>query len=154
MPFTQAISLRPAFLQTVLLTRCLFVPIVGVAMVVVSCGGGSTAENAAQGVTQSRPGSTAGANANRVDMDAIFPQGPGRDLVLNNCQNCHTFVPIVVLQMEEDAWTRSSLNHRDRVSNLSDAEFATVYTYLKANFNPSTPVPTLPKELLESWTTY
>ena len=29
-----------------------------------------------------------------------------------------------------------------------------MYTYLKANFNPDRPVPTLPKELLESWTTY
>ena len=86
-------------------------------------------------------------------MEEIFPAGAGRDLVLNNCQNCHTFVPIVVLQMDEEGWTRSSLDHRQRV-NVSDEEFKTLYTYLKANFNPDRPVPKLPKELLESWTTY
>jgi hypothetical protein len=87
-------------------------------------------------------------------MDEIFPAGAGRDLVLNNCQNCHTFVPIVILQMDEDGWTRSSLDHRGRVTGLSDEEFNTLYTYLKANFNPNRPVPKLPQELLESWTTY
>ena len=88
----------------------------------------------------------------KIDMNAIFPPGPGRDLVLNNCQNCHTFVPIVVLQMEETAWTRSSVDHRPRVSGLSDEEFKTLYDYLKANFNPAHPVPALPRELLDTWT--
>ena len=40
---------------------------------------------AQQAATQS--GGDAGGGAYRVDMDAIFPQGAGRDLVLNNCQN-------------------------------------------------------------------
>jgi mono/diheme cytochrome c family protein len=120
-----------------------------------ACGGGAPAG----GPGQSAPAAagngktTAGAGASKVNMEEIFPAGAGRDLVLNNCQNCHTFVPIVVLQMEEEAWTRSSLDHRQRV-NVSDEEFKTIYTYLKANFNPNRPVPTLPKELLESWTTY
>jgi mono/diheme cytochrome c family protein len=107
----------------------------------------------------SAPGAAARASAGgapgattRVDMDKIFPPGPGRDLVLNNCQNCHTFVPIVVLQMEEAAWTRSSVDHRPRVTGLSDAEFKTLYDYLKANFNPAHPVPVLPPELLNTWT--
>ena len=87
-------------------------------------------------------------------MNAIFPPGPGRDLVLNNCQNCHTFVPIVILQMEEAAWTRNSVDHRERVTGLSDADFATLYDYLKVNFNPRRPVPALPQELLDTWTGY
>jgi len=90
----------------------------------------------------------------KVDMNAIFPPGPGRDLVLNNCQNCHTFVPIVILQMEEAAWTRNSVDHRERVTGLSDADFATLYDYLKVNFNPRRPVPALPQELLDTWTGY
>lgn len=124
-----------------------------------ACGGGSTSESGGQApaAAQSAPansGGGAGSGVTKVNMDEIFPQGAGRDLVLNNCQNCHTFVPIVILQMDEDAWTRSSLDHRPRVTGLSDDEFKTLYTYLKANFNPSRPVPKLPKELLESWTTY
>ena len=92
--------------------------------------------------------------AAKVNIDEIFPPGDGRDLVLNNCQNCHTFVPIVVLQMEEAAWTRNSIDHRERVTQLSDEDFKTLYAYLKANFHPGRPVPTLPKELLDTWTSY
>ena len=92
--------------------------------------------------------------ASKVNIDEIFPPGEGRDLVLNNCQNCHTFVPIVVLQMDADAWTRNSLDHRDRVTSLTDDEFKTLYSYLRANFHPGRPVPTLPKALLDTWTSY
>jgi hypothetical protein len=92
--------------------------------------------------------------ASKVNIDEIFPPGEGRDLVLNNCQNCHTFVPIVVLQMDADAWTRNSIDHRDRVTSLTDEEFKTLYTYLRANFHPGRPVPTLPKALLDTWTSY
>jgi hypothetical protein len=90
----------------------------------------------------------------KVDINAIFPPGPGRDLALNNCQNCHTFVPIVILQMDEAAWTRNSVDHRERVTGLSDGDFKTLYDYLKANFNPARPVPELPRELLDTWTGY
>ena len=100
------------------------------------------------------PAPAAASAPTRVDMHAIFPPGPGRDLVLNNCQNCHTFVPIVILQMEEAAWTRNSVDHRERVTGLSDGDFTTLYDYLKANFNPRRPVPALPQELLDTWTGY
>lgn len=137
------------------------VAVVG-ALALAACGGGSTPASQEAPAGQSAPATpaagggttTAGAGASKVNMDEIFPAGAGRDLVLNNCQNCHTFVPIVILQMDVDAWTRSSLDHRGRVSSLSDEEFTTLYTYLKTNFNPNRPVPKLPQELLESWTTY
>lgn len=90
----------------------------------------------------------------RVDMDAIFPAGEGRELLLNNCQNCHTWVPIVVLQMNEQEWNRWAVEHRGRVSGIGDEEFATLHRYLISNFNPDRPVPELPAALLESWTTY
>ncbi len=87
-----------------------------------------------------------------IDLDAIFPAGAGRDLVLNNCQTCHTWVPIVVLQMDEAAWYRNGLNHRGRVEALSDEDFETLYAYLSATFTPERPVPALPEALLQSWT--
>jgi len=90
----------------------------------------------------------------KVKIDEIFPPGRGRDLLLNNCTTCHTFVPIVVLQMTREAWERNSRDHRERVTGLSDADFKTLYEYLMANFNPRRPVPTLPKELLDTWTSY
>jgi hypothetical protein len=90
----------------------------------------------------------------KVNIDEIFPSGKGRDLVLNNCTGCHTIVPIVVLQMTREAWERNSRDHRGRVSALSDAEYKILYDYLIANFNPQRPVPKLPKELLDTWTSY
>ena len=90
----------------------------------------------------------------RVNIDEIFPAGPGRELLLNNCTSCHTFVPIVVLQMDKNAWERNSRIHRSRVPALSNDDFDVLYQYLVANFNPDRPVPTLPKELLETWTSY
>jgi cytochrome c5 len=99
-------------------------------------------------------GAAGGGAPSAVDIDEIFPAGRGRDLVLNNCQTCHSFVPIVVLQMDKDAWQRNSLDHRQRVPGLSDEDYQVLYGYLASNFNPSRAVPTLPKELLESWTSY
>ena len=90
----------------------------------------------------------------KVDLDAIFPPGPGRDLVLNNCQTCHPWVPIVILQMDKNSWRRNSLEHRDRVEALSDEDFKVLYDYLSSTFTPDRPVPTLPEGLLEAWTTY
>jgi len=90
----------------------------------------------------------------KVNLDEIFPPGRGRDLVLNNCTTCHTFVPIVVLQMTREAWERNSRDHRERVKALSDADFQALYQYLMANFNPDRPVPKLPPELLQTWTAY
>ena len=61
---------------------------------------------------------------------------------------------IRVLQMDKDAWQRNSLDHRERVSTLTDEQFKTVYEYLSTNFGPHRPVPKLPKELLKTWTGY
>jgi len=97
---------------------------------------------------------TAGSEPIRVNIDKIFPPGPGRDLVLNNCQSCHVWVPIVVLQMDKAAWYRNSLEHRDRVEGLSDEEFKVLYDYLSSTFTPDRHVPELPPELLEAWTSY
>jgi hypothetical protein len=90
----------------------------------------------------------------KVDFNQIFPPGPGRALVINNCTTCHTIVPIVVLQLNEDAWKHWRTIHRSRVPALSDADFNTLYDYVRTNFNPSKPVPKLPQDLLDTWTSY
>jgi mono/diheme cytochrome c family protein len=117
-----------------------------------ACSGSSTTSGSAR--PPQPEGTAVPATANKLDMDQIFPPGEGRDLVLNNCQNCHTFVPIVVLQMDKSQWERSSLDHRERVTTLTDEEFRKLYEYLTTNFHPGRPVPTLPQELLDTWTTY
>jgi len=90
----------------------------------------------------------------KLDLATIFPPGPGRDLVLENCQSCHTIVPIVVLQMDENRWRISSMSHRERVENVTDEQFTLMYEYLPKHFGPHRPVPRLPKRLLDTWTSY
>ncbi len=126
----------------------------------VGCGGDAGGPSAGAAGTSGVSSSSAAAGRGgggspiKVDLEKIFPPGPGRDLVLSNCQNCHTFVPIVVLSMDADAWRRNSLDHRDRVTSLTDEEFSTLYSYLTTSFPPDHPVPELPKELLKTWTSY
>ncbi|HJN43751.1 MAG: hypothetical protein QGI10_16980 [Vicinamibacterales bacterium] len=127
-------------------------PLVSVLALSGACGGASSEEES--GSQAPRPASEASAGPVKVDIDAIFPPGPGRDLVLNNCQSCHIWVPIVILQMDEAAWFRSSLEHRGRVEVLSDEEFETLYAYVSSTFTPDRPVPELPESLLEAWTSY
>ena len=88
------------------------------------------------------------------NINDVFPEGAGRELVLDNCQSCHVLVPILVLPLDEAAWYRSSLEHRERVEGLTDSEFETLYDYLATNFTPEKPTPELPPALLDSWTTY
>ena len=88
------------------------------------------------------------------NINDVFPEGAGRELVLDNCQSCHVLVPILVLPLDEAAWYRSSLEHRERVEGLTDSEFETLYQYLASNFTPDRETPKLPPALLDSWTTY
>ena len=128
----------------------------GIALVIVigACG---QYDSSSRGTTSGLGGGAAQRESGqtyRVDMDQIFPPGEGRDLVLNNCQNCHTWVPIVVLGMNETEWARSSMEHRGRVEALEDDGFETLYAYLSSTFTPERPVPELPPSLLETWTNY
>jgi len=134
-------------------------PAIGVALLAaaafVACGGGSAQTGSSAGSGAAAPETTSGGKSNvSIDIDRIFPPGPGRELVLNNCTSCHTFVPIVILQMTKEAWERNRRDHTDRVAGLSEAEKDTLYEYVTANFNPDHPVPKLPKELLKTWTSY
>jgi len=133
--------------------RLMAMLVVGCIGVLGGCGEGTQNNSASEPESRQASGGSGGSGYS-VDMDAIFPQGPGRSLVLNNCQNCHTWVPIVILQMNEQEWDRWSREHRQRVEGLADDEFSTLLSYLKVNFNPNTPVPELPPALLEAWTTY
>ena len=120
-----------------------------VSLVCVTCGG-----PAPSGEQPSKAPLVASSEPVRVDLNAIFPPGPGRDLVLNNCQTCHAWTPIVILHMDQNAWRRNGHEHRDRVEALSDEEFKVLYDYLSSTFTPERPKPTLPHGLLEAWTTY
>ena len=132
-------------------TRAFLILFTGTLTLTIGCGGAPASDGPAP-----EPESTAAETSGpiRLDMDEIFPPGPGRDLVLNNCQICHVWVPIVTLQMDETQWARNGSEHRDRVELVSDEDFELMYGYLRTTFTPDRPVPELPAALLEAWTSY
>lgn len=89
----------------------------------------------------------------KVDMEAIFPPGEGRDLVLWNCMNCHTFVRIVSghashshgTEPSHDLhWDAHRVRHEGRLWRLSTEEIDLLYVYLRESFNDKRPQPKLP----------
>ncbi len=92
------------------------------------------------------PTSSSG-QSNKVNLDAFMPPGKGRDLLLNNCTSCHSFVCAINGQRSVDAWQAVKIGHRDRVASLSDEDYNTLFTYLETNFNDQKPPPELPPEL-------
>lgn len=90
----------------------------------------------------------------KVNMNELFPPGKGRDLVLDNCMNCHSMAPIVVAQKTRGEWMQLGSSHRGNAASLSDEQYNQLLEYLIVTFNPSHPVPQLPEELLSGWTNY
>jgi len=70
-----------------------------------------------------------------------------RNILLNNCTSCHTFVPIVKAQKSEDAWNSLLTAHRERVLHMSDDEFKMLGDFLRSHYNETEPVPSLPPAL-------
>lgn len=90
----------------------------------------------------------------KIDFNALFPAGPGRDLVLESCMGCHSVAPILVARKTKSEWDTTAGNHREIVSRLSDAEYKQIFDYLTATFNPTKPPIDLPPELLRGFTNY
>lgn len=107
------------------------------------------------------------AQAQQLDLDQVFrcaaTEDAGiancaeaRDLILNNCTVCHTFVPIVMQQFDSNGWTSLLDRHvgGGRVNQLSAEQVAAIHSYLTDNFDGTLPPPELPPELLSTWTSY
>jgi hypothetical protein len=87
-----------------------------------------------------------------LDMNAIFPAGSGRDLVVQNCSNCHNIVPVVMGKKPKAQWDTIEQNHVQRLSGLSRDQVNVVFDYLSEHFGPDDPEPQLPQELLDAGT--
>jgi len=89
------------------------------------------------------------------DVGAIFPEGPGREEVFNNCLNCHNIAPIVTLRKTAEDWQRTDREHREmRVPTLDEEDNELIYAYLSEHFDENAPVPELPQILIDAWTSY
>jgi len=70
-----------------------------------------------------------------------------RELILQHCTSCHSFVPIVKAQKTEAEWNAMLTTHRAYVPNASADDLRKIREYLIAHFNPQHPKPELPPEL-------
>ena len=80
-------------------------------------------------------------------MASFLPAGPGRDLLLTNCGNCHSPLCPVIGQRAAGHWQTVKTNHKSQVGAMSDSDYKTLFDYLEANFNDTKPEPALPAEM-------
>ncbi len=92
------------------------------------------------------PGASAPAPAAPKTVADLFPAGPERDLVLNNCASCHNVACATIGQRPAARWDDLEQGHSDRVPG---ADLDAIFAYLKGNFDDTKPAPNVPPEFLE-----
>lgn len=91
-----------------------------------------------------RPGTT------RVNLDAMAPPGTGRDLLMMNCGNCHSFVCAFRGQRTLGHWELVLRMHKaEHWVYMDENELEFLFSYLEANFNDQKPVPEIPDVLAD-----
>jgi len=94
-------------------------------------------------------------------LTRLFPPGPGRDLVVNKCGNCHSLAPVVinVVGMDYTAlWANMFEVHLTGYVTAygvvaTEPEMELIFQYLLNTF-VGMPVPDVPQSWIERWTYY
>jgi len=106
------------------------------------------------------------AQAQQLDLDEVFRCSgetvssencvAARQVILNDCTTCHTFVPIVMQPFDDNGWRGLLTRHVEngRVTQVPPDQIENLRLYLAENFNGDLPPPELPPALLETWTSY
>jgi hypothetical protein len=76
----------------------------------------------------------------------VFPAGPQKEAVMNNCSSCHNVACSAIGQRSPERWKALEESHKDKVSG---ADVHAMFEYLAANFNASKPEPKIPPRFLE-----
>jgi hypothetical protein len=113
------------------------------------CGGGaaeppaSATPPAPAAATGAPPASPAAEPKSAVDL---FPDGPQKAAVVNNCASCHNLACSVIGQRTPERWDSLQKSHADLVPG---ADVAGMFAYLKANFDSTKAEPKVPPAFLE-----
>lgn len=88
--------------------------------------------------------------SSRLDMDALYPLGEGRDLVLEICASCHGIVPVAIVRRQMGGWASNRATHEQEglLDGLSTAQIDSMYRYLNEFRNRNVPRAKIPQELL------
>lgn len=95
---------------------------------------------------QAAPPAAAQQEATFTNVAEIFPPGPGRETVVNNCASCHNLACSAIGQRPASRWDELKEAHKDR---LPDADATAAFGYLKSRFNDATPEPKVPPQFLK-----
>ena len=63
-----------------------------------------------------------------------LPDGPGKDVILNTCTQCHDLFRIKANRRSPEEWEETLISMLNEGAQLNDEEFARVYLYLARNF--------------------
>ncbi len=83
-----------------------------------------------------------------TSLSEIFPEGLGRALVIESCGGCHAVACSAIGQRTTGRWKALEADHRDRVADMGDEDYAALFAYLSENFNDSKPEPSIPPQFL------
>jgi len=89
------------------------------------------------------------APASFTTVAGIFPDGPGKELVLSTCGSCHPVACSAIGQRSAERWESLKNGHKDKLTGVTNADLEAMFTYLKATFNESKPEPKVPPEFMQ-----
>lgn len=103
----------------------------------------ATTGNSATPAASAAPAATAPEFKTVAD---VFPAGPQKDAVMNNCGSCHNVACSAIGQRSPERWKALEEGHKERVTG---ADMHAMFEYLAANFNAAKPEPKIPPRFLE-----
>ena len=111
--------------------------------------GGNAVPSEVAGSAEAASSASAGSTQPETVAD-LFPQGEGRDLVLNNCSSCHAVACAVIGQRTAARWNGLREGHSDHLPALAGAELDRIFAYLQGHFDDTQPEPSVPAAFLEA----
>ena len=132
--------------------KAVLIPLIVIGLLVAACGRKTTPQPTAQPTPTATPAQVPLPGPDPTPppgarVASYFPEGAGRDLVLEWCGTCHNLALILTTRKPADGWATYMQNRRADIAFLGDAEVKTVLDYLVANCTPDKPIPQLPPEL-------
>jgi len=83
----------------------------------------------------------------KLNLDDFAPSGRGRDLLIQNCNVCHSFVCAIRGQRTMEHFQNVMRDMRSRVTSITDEDYDMLFAYLVENFSDTKPEPRLPPQL-------
>jgi hypothetical protein len=136
------------------ISRASAVVLVLAAAILGACGGDAP-EADVQGGAATAPASDAPAavaepaTEEPATIADIFPDGPGKQLVMNNCASCHEVACAAIGQRPAGRWDELREAHREHVPSLTEEDLTTTFAYLRDNFGADQPEPEVPARFLQ-----